>query len=113
MNLSEEKKAKDFAAAVDSVAEKQRENSVEKVLESIIDQIPAEVLSALPGIPEKAGELFAALVELPAALDTLSRCTLAKNFISHDADGFSFDAQAFEKAWTYLTTDAGEAEMQE
>lgn len=111
MNLSEENKAKDMAAAVDSVAENQHADKVGKVLESIIDQIPAEVLAALPQVPEKAGELFAALVELPAAIDTLSRCTLAKSFIGRDAAGqFELDAPAFENAWAYLNGATEEAE---
>jgi len=103
MNLSKEKN--DQAPQAEAAPAAAPNSGVEKALESIMDQIPAEVLAALPGIPEKAGELFAALVELPAALDTLSRCTLARNFISKDnAGGFDFDAQAFENAWTYITT---------
>lgn len=99
MNLSTTEKTK-----VINGEEGSEKTQVENALESLMDQIPAEVLAALPGLPEKAGELFASLVELPAALDTLSRCTLARNFISKNGEGFDFDAQAFENAWTYITT---------
>lgn len=107
MNLSKS----ETAAPVETTEEAAPIHGVEKAIESIIDQIPAEVLAALPQVPEKAGELFAALVELPAAIDTLSRCTLAKSFIGRDAAGqFEFDAPAFENAWAYLNGAADEAD---
>lgn len=111
MNLS---KSETAAPATEETAPNAAPGTgLESVLEKIMDQMPAEVLAALPTVPEKAGELFASLVEIPAAIDTLSRCTLAKSFIGRDANGqFEFDAPAFENAWAYITGNGPESEQE-
>lgn len=61
--------------------------------------IPDEILQYLPAVLE----LGEALQDIPAQIETLSRCTLASNFIYRDQSGTKFDAEKFEKAWEMIT----------
>lgn len=61
--------------------------------------IPEEIMQYLPAVLE----LAEALQDIPAQIETLSRCTLASNFIYRDQNGTKFDAEKFEKAWEMIT----------
>lgn len=60
--------------------------------------IPEDILQYLPAVLE----LAEALQDIPAQIETLSRVTLATNFIYRDATGTKFDAEKFEKVWEML-----------
>jgi hypothetical protein len=52
-----------------------------------------------------AAETAEAIQDIAPQIELLARVNLAKSFIQYSAGKTSFDAAAFERAWTYLNGD--------